>query len=97
MRTLEQMDEGMNLEALKRKAAGDDTAEKPAKKTRDDAVIVPVNMEWLRTEPEKLYPLIYGYLKVSWIWLNNNPWHVGRPDANYLFVENFERMGRGYG
>ncbi|GAB5585986.1 hypothetical protein Unana1_00886 [Umbelopsis nana] len=63
MRTLEQMDEGMNLEALKRKAAGDDTAEKPAKKTRDDAVIVPVNMEWLRTEPEKLYPLIYGYLK----------------------------------
>jgi pre-mRNA-splicing factor 18 len=64
MRTLEQMDEGMNLEALKRKAEGENQTEKPAKKSRDDAAIVPVNMDMLRTEPEKLYPLIYSYLKV---------------------------------
>ncbi|KAH8554481.1 Prp18 domain-containing protein [Umbelopsis sp. PMI_123] len=63
MRTLEQMDEGMNLEALKRKAEGENQTEKPAKKSRDDAAIVPVNMDMLRTEPEKLYPLIYSYLK----------------------------------
>lgn len=64
MRTLEQMDEGMNLEALKRKAEGEDLTEKAAKKSRDDTAIVPVNMDWLRTEPEKLHPLIYSYLKV---------------------------------
>ncbi|KAG2188589.1 hypothetical protein INT44_001344 [Umbelopsis vinacea] len=64
MRTLDQMDEGMNLEALKRKAEGEDLTEKAAKKSRDDTAIVPVNMDWLRTEPEKLHPLIYSYLKV---------------------------------
>ncbi|KAI9280859.1 Prp18 domain-containing protein [Umbelopsis sp. AD052] len=63
MRTLDQMDEGMNLEALKRKAEGEDLTEKAAKKSRDDTAIVPVNMDWLRTEPEKLHPLIYSYLK----------------------------------
>jgi hypothetical protein len=65
MRTLEQMDEGMNLEALKRKAAGGDQTAKPVKKARDDALIEPVNMEWLQKQPEKLYPIIYGYFKVS--------------------------------
>lgn len=72
MRTLDQMEEGMNLEALKRKAAGEDQPENPAKKARDDAIMVPVNMEWLRTEPEKLYPVIYGYLKVSDIQLSDS-------------------------
>ncbi|KAJ2962127.1 hypothetical protein NQZ79_g2699 [Umbelopsis isabellina] len=63
MRTLEQMDAGMNLEALKRKAAGEDDTSKPVKKTRDDALIEPVQMEWLQKQPEKLYPTIYGYFK----------------------------------
>lgn len=65
MRTLDQMDAGMNLEALKRKAAGDDDTSKPVKKSRDDALIEPVQMEWLQKQPEKLYPTIYGYFKVS--------------------------------
>ncbi|KAL1925020.1 uncharacterized protein VTP21DRAFT_4674 [Calcarisporiella thermophila] len=64
MRTLESLESGMELEVLKKQAdSGEDTGSGNDEKSKEDLKELPIDLGLLRTEPDKLYGLIYVYLK----------------------------------
>lgn len=68
MRTLEDLESGLDLEALKKKAGvGDDKKVKKLKDKQESLLATPIELELLQTDPDKLYPLIYAFLKVNLI------------------------------
>ncbi|RUS26051.1 hypothetical protein BC938DRAFT_471289 [Jimgerdemannia flammicorona] len=64
MRTLEDLESGLDLEALKKKAGVDD--DKKVRKSRigqESLLATPIELDFLQSDPDKLYPLIYAFLK----------------------------------
>jgi len=65
MRTLEEMDTNLDLEALKKQQGDEESRTSKKKKTTEDSVLdnTPISIELLEKDPDKLYVLIYTFLK----------------------------------
>ncbi|CAG8639047.1 7015_t:CDS:10 [Funneliformis caledonium] len=84
MRTLEEMDTNLDLEALKKQQDVAESRTSKKKKPTEDSALdnTPISIELLEKDPDKLYILIYTFLKrLIREWeqeMNNRPDHVKR-------------------
>ncbi|POG65557.1 hypothetical protein GLOIN_2v1665601 [Rhizophagus irregularis DAOM 181602=DAOM 197198] len=84
MRTLEEMDTNLDLEALKKQQDEEESRTSKKKKTTEDSVLdnTPISIELLEKDPDKLFVLIYTFLRrLIREWeqeMNNRPDHVKR-------------------
>ncbi|KAI8384760.1 Prp18 domain-containing protein [Radiomyces spectabilis] len=62
MRQLEEMEEGMKIDALKQKAGAVDEKKLSKRARKAEMVVVPIDMELIRKDRDQLYMQIYTYL-----------------------------------
>lgn len=66
MRKLEEMEEGMRLEALKQKAGVRDEKKINKKLKKAELIVEPIDLNLLQSDLDRLFAQIYSYLVVSW-------------------------------
>lgn len=66
MRKLEEMEEGMRLEALKQKAGVPDEKKINKKLKKAELIVEPIDLGLLQSDLDRLFAQIYSYLVVSW-------------------------------
>ncbi|CAG8473300.1 9260_t:CDS:2 [Dentiscutata heterogama] len=81
MKTLEEMETGLDLEILKKQPEEDNSRSSKKKRPIEDLPLdnTPIEVDLIEKDSDKLYVLIYTFFKVEWEHeMNNRPDHIKR-------------------